>query len=769
MISFSQISLDSYPFVVFFSSKWIMNEYIKNFNNVDDDFFKEVLMLECRRIRRDYPDYIYSPYLDEFNTFEEFFIKGLENLSEFFEWKFDNLWIKSADKFEEWQNIITFISPLFPISYFFYKNGMNEKNFFDYFRNKHSLLLAYYDTFIENEIIGNICELHIHLNGTTESDKVWIDVLRRPYEFYRDLKKGFSNKDVKRLFHQIDINLDEKKFFKYLLFARNIRDYLYLKYLEKVDKEKLKKIYPLIDDFSIYEKIVSYANHPMENIYESKNTLLLEGLFYFKIFQIFNEITLNDKKLFHLYILIKSIFLRLITQQLDQYGFEQFQYITMNEMREISEKSYTHRFKQLNSFYNSQLHHLEGRFAPKSDGTKMKKLIDTIIKDYKKFKDNKSYSFSLVAHFIKKKDKLNEYYPYRFYELRNNLKKQAINLISILNLDNYEYKKESFKYKDYIKGIDAAANELDAPPEVFAPIFRMISRRFREKSFLTGNNHLGITYHCGEDFIHLISGIRAIFEAINFLDMKEKDRIGHGTAIGILPEIWLKKIPPKIKIKKGEWLDNLVFAYYLIIENGLKFKKINILEEKIRKLFRDIYNETPTFSEIINSYFLRKLDPEIVFYNDITSLASMDLEELNYEKIAGFKPSNEELNLFKLYHDFNCYEKYNEFIEIETDFFDKKILKEFQEIILKGLNTRQIAIETMPTSNLRISFYESYKDHHIFRWLDEVENKPSLVICSDDPGIFATNLRNEYLHINRYIKDKNKLLDIAKNSRIYKF
>ena len=769
MISFSQISLDSYPFVIFFSSKWIMNEYIKNFDSVNDDKIKEILMLECRRIRKDYPDYIYSPYLEDFNNFENFFIKGLDNLSDFFEWKFNNLWIKSPELFEEWQNIITFISPLLPISYFFYKQGMDEGVFFDYFRDKHSLLLAYYDAFVESEIVENICELHIHLNGTTESDKVWIDVLKKPYEFYKDLEKGFSNKYVKRLFHQIDINLDEKRFFKYLLFARNIRDYLHLKYLEKIKKERLEKIYPLIDDFSVYEKIVSYVNHPMERIHENENVLLLEGLFYFKIFKIFDEMSLNDKKLFHLYLLIKSTFLRLLTQQLDQYGFDQFQYITMNEMREMSEKSYIHRFNQLNSFYDKQLHHLEGRFAPKSDGVKMKRLIDTIIKDYEKFKNDKSYSFSLVAHFIKKKDKPNEYYPYRFYELRNDLKKQAINLISILDLDNYEYREENFRYKDYIKGIDAAANELHAPPEVFAPIFRMISRRFREKSFLKGNNYLGITYHCGEDFVHLISGMRTIFEAINFLDMKEKDRIGHGTAVGIDPKIWLNKIPSKIKIKKGEWLDNLVFVYYLITKNGLNFNKIHILEKNIRKFFNEIYNESPTLDDVINSYFLRKLDPEIVLREDLSSIASMDLEELEYEKILGFAPSSNELNLFRWYHDFECYKSYNEIIEIETDFFDLKILKEFQEIMLKEINLKQIAIETMPTSNLRISFYENYESHHIFRWLNEVRNKPDVVICSDDPGIFATNLRNEYLHVARYLKDKNDLEKIARNSRIYKF
>lgn len=779
MISFSQISIDTYPYVIFFSSKWIMKEYVDNFDEVDDEFFKEILMHEYRRIRSDYPDYIYSPYLENFESFDEFFKEGLEKLSDFFEWKFDNLWIKSADKFEEWQNIITLISPLLPISYFFYRYRIDERNFFDYFRNKHSLLLSYYDPFIEYEIVGNISDLHIHLNGTTESDKVWIDVLKSPEKFFKDLKKGFLNKDVKRFFHQIDINLDENKLLRYILFARKIRDYLYRKYIEKENIEECPHPCEIEDVRKLLDKIVSYRNHPMERIYESNNDLLLEGLFYLKIFENFDkEMSIDDKKLFHLYILIKSIFLRLLTQQLDQYGFDQFQYITMNEMREMSEKSYSHRFKQLDSFYGRQLNHLEGRFAPKSNFQKMKRLLDKIIKDYRDKKDKK-YEFSLVAHFIKKKDKLNRYYPYRFYELRNDLKKQAINFISLLNIDNFEYKNYEYKdgeseefelkYRNFVKGIDAAANELDAPPEVFAPIFRMISRRFRDKNFLTGNSHLGITYHCGEDFVHLISGMRAIFEAVNFLDMKEKDRVGHATAIGISPKLWLNKIPPKIKIKRGEWLDNLIFAYYLIRKNGLLFKNIEFLKDRIRDLFREIYEEIPTLSTMINAYLLRKLDPEIVFYNNLTQLTSIDLDECNYEKIVGFNPRDEELDLFRLYHNFDCYEKYREEMEIDTHFFDEEILKEFQEIILKELNDKQIAIETMPTSNLRISFYDKYNQHHIFRWFYEVKNRPNLIICSDDPGIFATNLKNEYLHVNRFIKNKNDLREIAKNSEIFRF
>ena len=46
----------------------------------------------------------------------------------------------------------------------------------------------------------------------------------------------------------------------------------------------------------------------------------------------------------------------------------------------------------------------------------------------------------------------------------------------------------------------------------------------------------GIThrsYHAGEDFHHILSGIRAMFDAIELLDLCEGDRIGHGTAMGI--------------------------------------------------------------------------------------------------------------------------------------------------------------------------------------------------------------------------------------------
>ena len=87
----------------------------------------------------------------------------------------------------------------------------------------------------------------------------------------------------------------------------------------------------------------------------------------------------------------------------------------------------------------------------------------------------------------------------------------------------------------------------------------------------------------------------------------------------------------------------------------------------------------------------------------------------------------------------------------------------------------------MLTSNTRISFYNSYSEHHIKRWLGlgnaKKYPKPILVIASDDPGIFATNIRNEithlYLVLKKSLKNEDEIFRIINliltNNKIYSF
>ena len=86
-------------------------------------------------------------------------------------------------------------------------------------------------------------------------------------------------------------------------------------------------------------------------------------------------------------------------------------------------------------------------------------------------------------------------------------------------------KNNNSPFAKYIVGIDAAASEFDAPPEVFAPAFRYLKR----------NGFKHFTYHAGEDFYHLLGGLRCIYEAVDFLNLSYGDRIGHATAAGISP------------------------------------------------------------------------------------------------------------------------------------------------------------------------------------------------------------------------------------------
>jgi len=71
-----------------------------------------------------------------------------------------------------------------------------------------------------------------------------------------------------------------------------------------------------------------------------------------------------------------------------------------------------------------------------------------------------------------------------------------------------------------------------------------------------------------------------------------------------------------------------------------------------------------------------------------------------------------------------------------------------------------VALEVMPTSNVRISWYKSYAEHHLFRLLgmgaDPLSTHPSLCIASDDPGIFATSLKNEYAHVFNALREHGK-------------
>ena len=161
----------------------------------------------------------------------------------------------------------------------------------------------------------------------------------------------------------------------------------------------------------------------------------------------------------------------------------------------------------------------------------------------------------------------------------------------------------------FVVGIDACNLELATPPEVFAPTFRFLRelpisttregqqlRRFSpyydlvpKLRSLSQRRRLGMTYHVGEDFRHLLSGLRAIHEVVRFLAPQPGDRLGHGTALALEPKVWLEHNGYQAVVPKLEWLDTLVWVHHFLGPGDRLVGELGV-EDAIQRLGWEIYS-----------------------------------------------------------------------------------------------------------------------------------------------------------------------------------
>lgn len=312
--------------------------------------------------------------------------------------------------------------------------------------------------------------------------------------------------------------------------------------------------------------------------------------------------------------------------------------------------------------------------------------------------------------------------------------------------------------------IDAANSELNQAPDVFAPAYRLFERE-------SGISHK--TYHCGEDFLHLISGIRAVYEAVSFLNLRNGNRIGHGIAIGIHPKEWVDSMPAKLLINKREWLLNVIFVWKLLHEiNPAAAEKAEREAMRVAGLIfasdkkEIVIAETQYHSihALSNFFEMRQFEPAYVmrWYGEHLPLSSYEEEE---HKLLLEKKNEYSLVSTFLYIVWNiapkCRRAQDELIEVKADFLTVPELIQLQQQVQKLIAVRDVVVETLPVSNLRIGQISRIQSHHVLRWLQvdgyKVDGDSIMNICmgSDDPGVFATDLKNEYYHLYMCLRNAN--------------
>ncbi len=530
-------------------------------------------------------------------------------------------------------------------------------------------------------------------------------------------------------------------------------------------------------------------------------------------------------RLFYAYLLIKENIRAEMIQVNHNVGFQNFLKYQDRKESFIEGTPFEAVYLRMavrDTILNQHIKKLEARITPKETAQRLANAIrkndNTILaleKGDERQKLEKKYFY--VCHFIKEPDErligleeqehqLNFEPYYRHYELRKKVMCQAHAVL--------EFRCQNEILGGRIRGIDASSEEIGCRPEVFAQAFRFLrNRAVSHIDYMTGvvrqMPDLCITYHVGEDFLDLIDGLRAIDEAVSFLNMRCGDRLGHALALGIDVEEWYASKSGRILITQMDYLDNLVWIYSIIrkyriddCEDALHFIEkrydeyfriiyLNNMDEKYYEMvvedagnycqdrnIQNMYGNTTCLFPI-NTYYdswkLRGDNPEY-FKKGYFNLEAGRRTEWDEFGINKQFPENyrirynpEAAYLYHIYH-YNPRVKRegNKCAEIKVNLSIINAVKKVQTKLQWVIAQKGIGIETNPSSNALIGTFKRYDKHPIVNWYNnglvtdhQLLSEAAQIqvsINTDDQGVFATYIENEYAYLAlalEKMRDKN--------------
>lgn len=650
-------------------------------------------------------------------------------------------------------------------------------------------------------------ETHVHLNGSSQGERAWLHALENPLASTKDFSRNFHKKPTKEnairdLVRNIDPGLSPVSLIHRLREARKWRRLL----MCASEDDRWWTPTKVID-------IQEGAAYPDRNTFCLEVELRWQTSFLRKCRERPGHRMLP--KAYHQYLLLMNLYYQLTVQNEQRVGFDQFQKNADVGLREhLEERNYFERFKDAhgNNPRRSRVQFYEGRFAPKEDQTKLKNLLLNILQGYHRYLSSclpqesilqkkrpphrmsvllieldelttalansgiEPLQLALVCHFIKKPWSKTDikHAPYRHLALVKSLRKSTDVLLWLL--------KSYPKLKNWVRGIDGAANELHAAPEFFAPIFRQCSAHGLSQK----------TFHAGEDFPHLLSGLRYMLETLEFLDLQAGDRLGHGTAMGIDPQLWLKRMPQTIIIKRGDWFLSVLAAWRLMCKKPVGLETVDhTLTAELGQLAVKLFGKNLTPYACAQAMALRSLSlPEVFRWvnNERQLPISQPFNEHwcnEIEDVHTKATGNAEA--FDVYwrwqSDKDIWKEAEELIEVRSDFLQAAHYLLLQQALMHEVADRGVVIEALPSSNVRISQYKHFSEHHALRWMKAPSatrlNDPDILVSlgSDDPGIFSTDIETEFHHLFFALKNSGlnevealqRVAQVNERGRVYRF
>jgi hypothetical protein len=351
------------------------------------------------------------------------------------------------ERFGEWQHLLPYVSPILVVA----ARLQHQEGWRDDIRSheqavrrvqtagiSHTALPTVWEPALDDLIRQQgLNEMHMHLNGSTELDNVWLRALANPEGFFKEIRKVSTGEPVKELYDQIRPGLNAYKIYRYVRIARRLRALLTHAAFARNGADPVS-----LEDFrQAVQAIRPSDGEPLRWLERGGQVLRMlrpdlvaqlgtdleqEVLWYMGVLRLLRDDPQPaHASLFHSYLLIIGMVGRLTVQQVEQFGFDQFQKFTMNGLREDVEKAYADRFHQLTGPEGNDLDHLEGRFLPKKKNGDTPRLLRKILRGYAQYHDpgvggrtrfttltrsedlrfRSRMRLGLVVHFTKARDK----------------------------------------------------------------------------------------------------------------------------------------------------------------------------------------------------------------------------------------------------------------------------------------------------------------------------------------------------------------------------
>ncbi len=410
------------------------------------------------------------------------------------------------------------------------------------------------------------------------------------------------------------------------------------------------------------------------------------------------------------------------------------------------EKNYRSVFHKY--YKESKVNKLELRIPPQNSVNEYSNLIAKL--DYyndkeskKKGDKNATISYGLIVHFIKAKiTKDAKTYGIHRKNIEDSYTQKAEQLSAFIEQDR------NFSHR--IVGIDTANYEKDNPPEFYVKLYKNFAP-------LKKKYNIHYTFHVGEAFNCLITGIRHIYEVINYLNYSPGDRLGHALALGFKVKKYFKRKNMEIICTKMELLDNLVWMFEMVknskerISNALMLN--TLFDDNAVWLSKYLGKHSITIQEYSEFYKER--------FGEVDKRANFLRKSKNKEAVFSKKiclSKVEKLQFIFKYSE-KFYTESRETVVLKANKKLVELVKLCQKCVMDKMIEDKIYIEANPTSNRKMSAIDYYEDLPLFKQakynLKLTREDVLTSINTDDSALFQTNLSTEYGMVALSLRKKN--------------